>query len=205
MTSFRAPGRPPRSAGLDAHSALLRAGGLVFALGGASRGSVRAVAAVAGLSPAALYARFGSRAGLLDAVLAECGPGVVIGACDRLHGADDLPAFVAAVWEAWARPLPRAAFALYLHRTGALPDRVRGCADLEPGLRGPAEAALRVLTRRVARWPGLPAPPAEVAWVLVEGLLRLRAAPLSDLEGTLQSQTHARAVQAWVTGGERPC
>ena len=179
VTSSRARrrGRPPKSQAGDTKAELLAAALRLFARHGYAGTSIRAIAREVGLSESVLYAHFGSKRAIFEAVLAMLGPQTTAAALLDTDPAlldADPPGFVRALaarlMQSWDTPEARQLISLMSH-DGLTHD---------PLLAGAIEDALAQLAVIFEHWiatgridPGL-GEPADLSYALVAPLAQAR-------------------------------
>jgi AcrR family transcriptional regulator len=190
----RRRGRPPKGAAGDTKAELLAAALRLFARHGYAGTSIRAIAREVSLSESVLYAHFGSKRAIFEAVLARLGPQ---SAATVLRDADpalldaDPPGFVRAlaarIMQSWDTPEARQLISLMSH-DGLIHD---------PLLTGAIGAALGELAVIFERWIGAGridrrlGEPADLAYALIAPLAQARLLWL-HADATAQDRRTAR-------------
>ncbi len=173
----RRRGRPPKGQAGDTKAELLAAALRLFARHGYAGTSIRAIAREVGLSESVLYAHFGSKRAIFEAVLAMLGPQTTAAALrdtDPVLLDADPPGFVRAlaarIMQSWDTPEARQLISLMSH-DGLIHD---------PLLAGAIDEALVQLAVIFERWiaagridPRL-GEPADLAYALVAPLAQAR-------------------------------
>ncbi len=173
----RRPGRPPKGEAGDTKAELLAAALRLFARNGYAGTSIRAIAREVGLSESVLYAHFGSKRSIFEAVLARLGPqsaAVVLRDAGQGMRDSDPAGFIrmlaASVMRAWDTPAARQLISVMSH-DGLTHD---------PLLAGAIEEVIGGLAAIFERWiragridPGL-AEPADLAYALMAPLAQAR-------------------------------
>ena len=174
---IRRRGRPPKGEAGDTKAELLAAALKLFARNGYAGTSIRAIAREVGLSESVLYAHFGSKRSIFEAVLARLGPqsaATVLRNADQGMLDSDPPGFIrtlaARVMQAWDTPEARQLISVMSH-DGLTHD---------PLLAGAIEEVLSGLAAIFERWitagridPGL-GEPADLAYALMAPLAQAR-------------------------------
>lgn len=173
----RRRGRPPKGEAGDTKAELLAAALKLFARNGYAGTSIRAIAREVGLSESVLYAHFGSKRSIFEAVLARLGPqsaAAVLRDTDQGMLDTDPAGFIrtlaARLMQSWDTPEARQLISLMSH-DGLTHD---------PLLTGAIEEVLGTLAEIFERWisagridPGLGGP-ADLAYSLVAPLAQAR-------------------------------
>lgn len=193
MTFPHRRGRPRKSEGRTTRADILH---IATRLAAQGQLRMRTVAQLADVQVGTIYAHYGSRAGLVGAVLDAVGPGIVIRLSAELQSPDDLPAFCAALACAWASPLSRVAYRAY-RLSGGLPQN-GNLQEVRADLRREVWQALRALERRVSLW-GVPQPQ-QLAWDIVHPLLAQRETDLSELEKIQAALKHGERLRLSLQG-----